>query len=176
MSSKNASVALNRPAHSRTFDSGLDYASANVIRIRPRPEPLPGREQQPDHAALDLVRRLRPLLQLSLLQPRNDWDQACLLIAASRGAAVERYACAFFHGLEVHGSRGWQFFANPAESASGDEMWIARLILKLQVEDEANASYLIATRIKPAGRRRMLFLASGLARSLAGDRHHETSA
>jgi hypothetical protein len=113
---------------------------------------------------------------MSLLQPRNDWDQACLLIAASPSAALERYACAFFHGLEVHGSRGWQFFVDAAESASADEMWIVRLILRLQVEDDANARYLIATRIKPAGRRRMLFLASGLARSLAGDRHHETSA
>src|SRR5262249_4008982 len=89
MSSNNAPAVLDHPAsHSRTFDTGLEYAPANVVRFPPR-EPLPQREPQPDHAALDLVRRLRPLLQLSLLQPRNDWDQACLLIAASPGAALE---------------------------------------------------------------------------------------
>lgn len=117
-------------------------------------------------ATRQLVRRIRMLFQQSLLNPRQDWDKACLLIAADPNVTLERYACAFFHGIEVHGRQRFQFFMPQSQEISENEMWIVSLITQLQAADFANARYLTALRIEQAGRRRFLFLAAGLARGL----------
>lgn len=133
--------------------------------------PTGGRPIAVPHPQLDvkgwqLVRRLRILLQNSFLQPREDLDQACRLIAAEPDATAERYAAAFFHGLSSHALRKIQFFPQKSNEVSIDEMWMIRLLKALQGEDEANARYLLALRVDAPGRRRLLFLAHGLAGAL----------
>ena len=117
-------------------------------------------------ATRQLVRRIRILFQQSLLKPRQDWDKACLLIAADPNVTLERYACAFFHGIEVHGRQRFQFFMPQSQEISENEMWIVSLITQLQAADFANARYLTALRIEQPGRRRLLFIAAGLVRGL----------
>jgi hypothetical protein len=124
-------------------------------------------QPEPDDSTRRLVRRLRLLLQQSLLRPRQDWDKACMLIAAEPDVTLDRYAAAFFHGLEVHGRRTFHFFMPQADEISDDEMWMVRLVTQLQAEDMMNARYLVALRVEQAGRRRILFLARGLAMWLA---------
>jgi hypothetical protein len=141
--------------------------AGNVVVLRPGRLEHPVMQPQPDDSTKGLVLKLRLLLQQSLLRPRQDWDKACMLIAAEPDVTLDRYATAFFHGLEVHGRRTMQFFMPQAEEISDDEMWMVRLLTQLQAEDAMNARYLIALRVEPAGRRRILFLASGLARWLA---------
>jgi hypothetical protein len=152
---------------SETQNASIADTARNVIALRPGILEHHVMQPQPDEDTRSLVRRLRLLLQQSLLRPRQDWDKACMLIAAEPNVTLDRYAAAFFHGLEVHGRRTLHFFMPQADEISDDEMWMFRLITQLQAEDEMNARYLIALRVEPAGRRRILFLAGGLARWLA---------
>jgi hypothetical protein len=62
-----------------------------------------------------------------------------------------------------------RFFNAKAQSVSEDEMWLARLLQALNAEDYANARYLMALRISPDGRRRLMFLAQGLAATLCAE-------
>lgn len=144
----------------------LDYRCENVLQLRPDFHIAREAQPKPDDATVRLVAKLRLLLQQSLLQPRCDWDKAFMLVTADPNAPMERYATVFFHGLEVHGARHFQFFASRSVEMSGDEMWMAQLVSQLQGGDTENARYLIAIRVRHAGRRRLLVLAEGLARGL----------
>jgi hypothetical protein len=115
---------------------------------------------------LQTVKTLRRLLGLSLLGERFDVEQACMLIAADRDTTIERYAAAFFHGIETYAKRNLHFFTVKSESVSDDEMWLLRLLEALRDEDYISARYLMALRIEPAGHRRLMFLAGGLAKLL----------
>ncbi len=121
-------------------------------------------------AALERVRTLRRLLGLSLLGERFDVEQACMLIAADRDTTIERYAAAFFHGIETYAKRSLHFFTVKSASVSDDEMWLLRLLESLHEHDFISARYLMALRIEPAGQRRLMFLAAGLADALLGER------
>jgi hypothetical protein len=128
-----------------------------------------------DPATLELVRRLRVLLRQSQLRPRSDFDRACSLIAVDKSTTTERYANAFFQGLQLFAIRRLQFFPGKAETVSNDESWLARLLLTLKVEDYTSAKYLMALRIAPAGHRRLLFLAEKLAAILCAAESDETA-
>ena len=97
---------------------------------------------------------------------RNDFDRACSLIAGDKNTTVERYAVAFFQGLQIFALRRMRFFPAKADTVSEDEMWLARLLMALKAEDFTSAKYLMALRVAPPGHRRLLFLAEKLAENL----------
>jgi hypothetical protein len=119
-----------------------------------------------DEGTLELVRQARVLLRQSQLKRRNDFDRACSLIAVERSTTAERYAAAFFQGLQLFALRRMRFFPAKADTVSSDEMWLARLLMALKAEDFTSAKYLMALRVAPVGHRRLLFLAGRLAEIL----------
>jgi hypothetical protein len=146
-------------------------------------QPLPGEEltqiipfsrreyvmrpnSQPDERTLDLIRALRALWRRTQLSGREDFDRACFLIAGDESTTIERFAGAFFQGAQLFALRRLIFFNTKSDDVSDDEMWLARLLLCLYSEDHTSARYLIALRIAPAGHRRLMFLAQGLASRL----------
>jgi hypothetical protein len=120
----------------------------------------------PDRQTIHLVVALRLLLQQSLLKPRQDWDKACMLIAAAPDSPLQCYAAAFFQGIEILGTRRFQFFVPQSLEVSNDEMWLVQLITQLKAANIQNARILVALRVQQRGRRRLLFLADGLTRGL----------
>jgi hypothetical protein len=129
---------------------------------------------EPDERTLELVRKLRVLWRNSQLGGRADFDRACLLIAGDETTTVERYAAAFFQGTQIFARRRLKFFNTKSEAVSEDEMWLARILLSLQKGDYTSARYLTALRIAPAGQRRLMFLAQGLAARLCDPEIEET--
>jgi hypothetical protein len=123
----------------------------------------------PDARTLDLVRRLRALWRHTQLRGRDDFDRACFLIGGDDSTTIERYAVAFFQGTQLFALRRLRFFNTKSDAVSDDEMWLARLLLALYSEDHTSARYLIALRIAPAGHRRLMFLAQGLACRLCAE-------
>lgn len=119
-----------------------------------------------DRKTLGIIRALRELWRKTQLSGRGDFDRACLLIAGDEGTTADRYASAFFQGAQIFAHRPMVFLNAKASSASNDEMWLARLLQTLNDSDFASARYLIALRIAPDGRRRLMFLAQGLASHL----------
>lgn len=142
----------------------------NVVLLRPSAEIAAQRDFSPDEETTQVIRRLRELLLMSLLRPRDDLDHACILIAAEPSVSAERYAAAFFHGLEGFARRQLRFYTGRTKRASDDEMWLARLIEAIQAQDDINTNYLLALRVEPRGRRRLLFLVRGLAEALAAEK------
>ncbi len=119
-----------------------------------------------DERTLVLIGRLRGLWRHSQLTRRDDFDRACLLIAGDEGTTIERYAIAFFQGAQIFALRRLTFFNAKSAAVSEDEMWLARILLALYSQDYTSARYLVALRIAPAGHRRLMFLAQGLANGL----------
>lgn len=138
---------------------------ANVIPLLRAARPMTG-EARVDAETLELVRQVRVFLRQSQLRRRNDFDRACSLIAGDKSTTVERYAAAFFQGLQIFALRRLQFFPAKADTVSQDEMWLARLLMALKSEDFTSAKYLMALRVAPVGHRRLLFLAEKLAEIL----------
>jgi len=135
---------------------------ANVIPLARAARPLSD-EIRVDADTLELVRQARVLLRQSQLKRRNDFDHACSLIAVERSTTAERYAAAFFQGLQLFALRRMRFFPAKADTVSSDEMWLARLLTALKAEDFTSAKYLMALRVASPGHRRLLFLAGKLA-------------
>lgn len=142
-----------------------DEWPANVIPLARAAMPQTS-EIRVDADMLELVRQARVLLRRSQLMRRNDFDRACSLIAGDKNTTVERYAAAFFQGLQIFALRRMQFFPAKADTVSQDEMWLARLLTALKAEDFTSAKYLMALRVAPVGHRRLLFLAEKLAENL----------
>ena len=117
----------------------------------------------PDQRTLALVRALRVLWRHTQLSGREDFDRACFLISGDESTTIERYAAAFFQGTQLFALRRLRFFNTKSDAVSDDEMWLARMLLALYSEDHTSARYLMALRIAPAGHRRLMFLAQGLA-------------
>jgi hypothetical protein len=122
---------------------------------------------KPSESERRLIGWLRRLFVASLVRPRVDFDKACFLIAGDPAITAERCATAFFHGLKIYGSRATEFYAAGVSEASHDEMWMIRLLSALQDQNYSTVRYLMALRVKPAGRRRLTFLAQELDRSIA---------
>jgi hypothetical protein len=126
---------------------------------------------------MELVRALRRLWRRCQLAGRDDFDRACLLIAGHDRASAERYAAAFFQGVQIFARCRLRFFNAKSDAVSDDEMWLARILVSLDTKDYTSARYLMALRIAPEGHRRLMFLAQGLADRLcgglrAGQNHH----
>lgn len=148
--------------------TGEASASGNVTRLPITTRALERDDCEPDQGKINLVRKLRLLFQQSLLKPRCNWDAACTLIAADPKAKLEDYATAFFHGLEIHAVHRFRPFVTWSVRTSFDELWLVQIVGQVQAGNIENAHYLIATRVRHQGRRRLLFLAEGLAAGLTG--------
>ena len=122
-----------------------------------------------DAQTRSLVENLRGHWVRSQLAGRADFDRACMLIAGDESTTVERFASAFFQGAQIFARRRLTFFTTKTEAVSEDEMWLARILQAFAGGDYISARYLIALRIVPDGRRRMMFLAQGLASHLCAD-------
>lgn len=125
-----------------------------------------GGVQPADEVTRSIISALRDLWRKTQLSGRGDFDRACLLIAGDEGITADRYASAFFQGAQIFAHRRMIFLNAKASSVSDDEMWLARLLQMLHGGDYASARYLLAMRIAPEGRRRLMFLAQGLASHL----------
>lgn len=136
--------------------------AGNVVRFPRESYALPAAPAV-DPAAMQMIVKLRLLLCQSLLRPRKNFDHACMLISADENITMERYASAFFQGMELFGLRQLCFYPVSSIAVSDDEMWLARLLISLDKGDYTSARYLIALRAKSQGHRRLLFLAQGLA-------------
>jgi hypothetical protein len=121
---------------------------------------------EPDQGKINLITKLRLLFQESLLKPRSNWDATCTRVAVDPSATLGDYATAFFHGLELHGARRFQALVSQSVATSFDESWLVQIVRQLQAGNIENAHYLVATRVQHPGRRRLLFLAEGLAAGL----------
>ena len=141
-------------------------ASWNVTSLGIKVRAFQRDDAEPDEGKINLVRKLRLLFQQSLLKPRCNWDGICIQVAAGLNVTLGDYATAFFHGLELYGVRRFQPFVSRSAEASFDESWLVQIVRQLQAGNIENAYYLIATRVRPAGRRRLLLLAQGLAAGL----------
>jgi hypothetical protein len=135
----------------------MSFIATPFAHLGPRPEP------PADERTLGLIGRLRGLWRHTQLNGREDFDRACFLISGDETTTTERYAAAFFQGTQLFALRRLKFFNTKSASVSADEMWLARLLLALYGKDYTSARYLMALRIAPAGRRRLMFLAQGLA-------------
>jgi hypothetical protein len=147
---------------------------ANVIPLARAARPVSA-EVRVGADTLELVRQARVLLRQSQLKRRNDFDRACSLIAGDKSTTTERYAAAFFQGLQLFALRRMRFFPAKADTVSEDEMWLVRLLMALKAEDHTSSKYLMALRVAPLGHRRLLFLAEKLADILCpADLRHAT--
>jgi len=140
------------------FSRAVIPFSHAALAARPRPAV--------DERTLVLIGRLRGLWRHSQLTRRDDFDRACLLLAGDEGMTIERYAVAFFQGAQIFALRRLTFFNAKSTAVSEDEMWLSRILLALYSQDYTSARYLVALRIAPAGHRRLMFLAQGLAKGL----------
>lgn len=148
-------------------DTVLHQGIGNVVSLYNSSVPARVGEYAPNAIERRIVQKLRALLLSSLLKPRGDFEKACFLIAADANITTERYAAAFFHGLEIFGIRKFEFYNLGSASVSLDEMWAVRLLLSLLAEDYSTVRYLMSVRIEPAGQRRLGFLAQQLASSVS---------
>jgi hypothetical protein len=158
---------MHSAANGNDEAQGAGFAD-NVTLLRPTLPYEAVLPPQPDEATYALIVRLRDLLQLSLLRPREDLDKACMFIANDANVSAELYAAAFFHGLETYGKRRLRFFTTRSREVSVDEMWMARLLNALYTGNVLNSRYLLSLRIEQIGHRRLGFLAAGLAQALLG--------
>ncbi|MEF2072503.1 hypothetical protein [Consotaella aegiceratis] len=114
----------------------------------------------------DELNRLRWMVMKSRLAPKPDLERACFLLAGEPEASLDRFAVAFFRGLECHARRRMNFYRPGAETVSDDESWLLRLLAAWRSNDEVGAGALIGWRVKSEGRRWMRFLSAGLVRGL----------
>lgn len=115
------------------------------------------------------LRRLRELLAKSRLDGDSDVDAAVARLSANAAAEAAVYGVMLFHAFAEACERRLTFFCQVCPVASDDEWWLLRLIDALATGDEAGADALLGFRIRPVWRRRIRFLAAGLARGVDAD-------
>ncbi len=132
-------------------------------------EPRQTFEDTPDTAAretdarLDLLRRHAAAARHGR---RIDIFRACTLIAAEDARVADAHADVLMRTLpEALGHQ--PVFHRPGTSErSFDEAWLMRLIERVEAGDADSATFLAARRVDRVQRRSLLFLVSGLSRSL----------
>lgn len=129
----------------------------------PLSAPPPPAETGLSEGEIALLRALRRLAAESLLAPRGDLDRACALLAADPAAEARRYGLALFRSFAELSARPLSLRPVGCVEPSFDERWLLALIARLRAGDR-RAEHLIAFRVPVLGRRRLRFLAQGLAR------------
>ncbi|MBX2806526.1 MAG: hypothetical protein KTR19_11185 [Hyphomicrobiales bacterium] len=112
---------------------------------------------------LERIRQLRRIAQKSMLHSRAELDQACLVIAGSRKESIESIGLALFGALGRYASQRLIMHNQFASSVSESEIWLSRMISSFETADTAEGRALVTWRIRPAGHRRVRFLAGLLA-------------
>ncbi|MCQ8781296.1 hypothetical protein [Mangrovibrevibacter kandeliae] len=110
--------------------------------------------------------RLRWLAMKSRLVPKPDLERACYLLAGEPAASLDRYAAAFFRGLDLKSHQRMALYRPGSRTASEDEIWLLRLVGAWRSDDAAGAAALVAFRIPPESRRWLRFLSRGLQQAL----------
>lgn len=132
--------------------------AADRAAVLPFPAaPRPGR----DDAGLAPTQRrrlelLRHLAQASRLTGARDPHQGCRLAAEGGPACPKMCSLAFFRLFQAAATRPPHFYGTSATALTSDEHWLLRLIERLEAGDALSAKALIAFRIAPVHRRRML--------------------
>lgn len=141
-----------------------------------RPEPVesfpPPAPPVLDSDDVARIRRLRRVVEQSLLASRSRLEHTCLIIAADRKASLQRYGLALFGTLDRHASQRLTFYPEGCKEFSGGEIWLSRVLRAFEQADTAEGRALIAWRVKPSGRRRVRFLVAGLADAFAALEAH----
>lgn len=136
--------------------------SSNLAgRVRPVDAELTQGDQE-------LVDWLRLAASRQRVCSRIDLDRACQLIAADPKATADRYTTALLKAMAEFSRSRASLYQVGAASQSHFELWFVRLIHCLQSGDELSVRMLLGSYVKPAGQRRVCFLATGLASALRG--------
>jgi hypothetical protein len=109
------------------------------------------------------IQQLRRIAQKSMLCSRVELDQACLVIAGGGDESIESIGLALFGALGKYASKRLIMHSPLANSPSESEIWLCRMISSFETADTAEGRALVAWRIRPAGHRRVRFLAGLLA-------------
>lgn len=112
---------------------------------------------------------LRDLLAKSRLEGDNDLEGAYARLASEPNADGAAFGVTLFHTLAQATDRRLEFFCRICPKASEDELWLLRLIDSLHRCDIANVDALIGFRVRKEWRRRIRFLAAGLAARIGAD-------
>jgi hypothetical protein len=115
------------------------------------------------------IDRLRWMAMRSRLAPRPDLERACFLLAGETDVSFERFAIAFFRGLDIRGSRPMAFYRPGARQLSDDEIWLMRLVSAWRRGEESGAAALVSWRVQASARRWLRFLSAGMVRAMDGD-------
>ena len=114
------------------------------------------------------LERLRWMALRSRLAPKPDLERACFLLAGEEGVSFERFAIAFFRGLDARSARAMAFYRPGARHMSDDEVWLVRLVSAWRRGEERAAAALVSWRVEPASRRWLRFLSAGMVRAMDG--------
>ncbi|WP_152047989.1 hypothetical protein [Aureimonas psammosilenae] len=112
------------------------------------------------------LERLRWMALRSRLAPKPDLERACFLLAGETGVSFERFAIAFFRGLDSRASGAMVTYRPGARDLSDDEVWLLRLVSAWRRGEEKAAAALISWRIEPMSRRWLRFLSAGMVRAM----------
>jgi hypothetical protein len=114
------------------------------------------------------VDRLRWMALRSQLAPRPDLERACFLLAGETGVSFERFAIAFFRGLDARSRRAMAFYRPGARQLSDDETWLLRLVSAWRRGEDKAAGALVSWRVAEPGQRWLRFLSAGMVRAMDG--------
>ncbi|GGE13173.1 hypothetical protein GCM10011390_35340 [Aureimonas endophytica] len=150
--------------------SHLALATSDIREVpafRPCPTALQLAQRHEPSAAerLDLD-RLRWMALRSQLAPRPDLERACFLLAGETGVSFERFAIAFFRGLQARARLPMTLYRPGARHMSDDEVWLLRLVAAWRRGEDKGAAALVAWRVEASGRRWMRFLSAGMVRAM----------
>lgn len=109
---------------------------------------------------------LRALLAESRLSGDNDVDGAFARLTMAPAPDGAAFGVLLFHSLPLATERRMTFFCRVCPNASADEWWLLRLLEALDGGDAVNTAALLGFRIRKSWRRRIRFLAAGLAARL----------
>lgn len=128
---------------------------------------LADRHDPTDAERIDLD-RLRWMALRSQLAPRPNLENACFLLAGETGVSFERFAIAFFRGLDARARRPMVVYRPGAGQLSDDEVWLMRLVSAWRRGEERGAAALVSWRVEESGRRWLRFLSAGMVRAMDG--------
>jgi hypothetical protein len=142
-----------------------DMNEGKIIPFAVKDLPAPSRDAENILTDKDYrrIQQLRRIAQKSMLCSSAELDQACLVIAGGGKESIESIGLALFGALGKYASKRLIMHSPLATSPSESEIWLCRMISSFETADTAEGRALVAWRIRPAGHRRVRFLAGLLA-------------
>lgn len=119
-----------------------------------------------DASLLSGLNRLRLLSLRCRAARRIDVFSACALLSLDRSEVAHAFADAFLRALPQAIGKYPVFHVPGAVEMSFDEAWILRLLQAISAGQGDSIAFLIASRVRPAYRRQIGYLAKGLSEGL----------